>query len=153
MRDEHLDVSDITAPAERAVLYLLKRMQVDVNLRHHMIGTEAFAKLCEAEAARVGMSPEMVMEEYSTLEKHCRYDVADVVTLRKRVEGLTDDLELKSLQLDKKLSQENLCLTRLMTACQKMARNEKAIIIREATELQVDQFSDAWESMKEIVGV
>lgn len=40
---------------QAAIKYILDRIQRDADLRHHMIHTEAFRRLCAAEAAALGV--------------------------------------------------------------------------------------------------
>lgn len=67
MRDEAITTAPTLSKAEAAVSYILKRMRVDANLRHHLLGTEAFSRLCQAEAARAGKSEEEVEQLFSSL--------------------------------------------------------------------------------------
>jgi hypothetical protein len=60
MNDHDLQENTTLSLAERAVRYMLDRIRVDPDLRYLMGGTQAFAMLCEAEAARTGKSPEAV---------------------------------------------------------------------------------------------
>jgi len=46
--------------ATLAIRYLLDRIQVDPDLRWHMLGTESFALLCRAEAAFTGVPEDQV---------------------------------------------------------------------------------------------
>src|SRR5437763_1659617 len=65
MKDEGLTTRPELSLAEAAVNYLLQRIRVDADLRHHLLWTEAFAKLCLAEAHRTGESEGTVRERYS----------------------------------------------------------------------------------------
>ena len=66
MKDENITTPPGLTPAEAAVSYLLQRVQHDVDLRYHLIGIEAFYRLCVAEAQRTGQSPEHMKDVYST---------------------------------------------------------------------------------------
>jgi hypothetical protein len=66
MKDEHIQTSPTLGPAQAAVSYVLERIRRDADLRHHMIGTEAFARLCNAEAMRTGKTAEEVEARYAT---------------------------------------------------------------------------------------
>lgn len=60
---DHGDYTDRTlSPADTAVKYALDRMQRDPDLRYRLVGTQLFALLCEAEAARLGEYVEDVRE-------------------------------------------------------------------------------------------
>lgn len=65
MKDENLATAPGLSPAEAAVSYLLRRIQADADLRWHMVGTEAFARLCAAEAARTGESADAVHRRHT----------------------------------------------------------------------------------------
>lgn len=72
------------SPADSAVKYLLDRIQHDVDLRWHLVGTQAFHLLCAAEAAYLGDSVEAVEGRRSidlTPEHHRREP--EIVRLRK----------------------------------------------------------------------
>jgi hypothetical protein len=74
MRDEALTTPPHLSNSEAAVLYLLKRIRVDADLRYHMLGTEAFERLCSAEALRAGKLLDDIIDLYSTPADHCRDD-------------------------------------------------------------------------------
>jgi hypothetical protein len=57
-------------PAERAVKYLLDRVRRDPDLRWLLLGTQAFALLCEAEAARTGWTRPTVEGFYAAPFAH-----------------------------------------------------------------------------------
>jgi hypothetical protein len=63
MRDIGLQPDTELAPADQAVKYLLDRIQNDANLRYHMLHTQAFTLLVEAEAARLGMPIDAVRDK------------------------------------------------------------------------------------------
>lgn len=54
MRDEGLVASGASA-AEKAVNYILQRIAHDADLRYLLLGTQAYALLCEAEKERTGI--------------------------------------------------------------------------------------------------
>lgn len=93
MRDEGLTTPPNLNPAEAAVLYVLKRIQVDVDLRFHMLDTEAFARLCAAESQRIGKSPEQVRDQFAVLAPHCRHDKPRIQTLRQAIQETMSVLE------------------------------------------------------------
>lgn len=88
MRDEALATETSLTKAEAAVSYILQRIRVDADLRWLMIGTEAFSRLCHAEAERTGKSFDEVREEFSKLAKRCERDVPRVVAFRRLAEQL-----------------------------------------------------------------
>lgn len=92
MKDEALQTDPALSVAEQAVSYMLQRMRVDVNLRHYLIGTEAFAKLCEAEAKRIGTDAESIEAIYSQLAPHLAGHKATVVHHRDKLEKIGDAL-------------------------------------------------------------
>ena len=49
--------------ADRAIKYILDRIQHDANLRWYMINTQAHALLVEAEAKRLGVSSDELMSD------------------------------------------------------------------------------------------
>lgn len=53
------------AAAMRAIVYLLDRVQRDPDLGWHVLGTEAFALLCQAESAYTGEPVEHVRKRRS----------------------------------------------------------------------------------------
>jgi len=69
MRDEEIIIPPTLTTAQSAVLYVLKRIPLDADLRHHMLDTEAFARLCAAEAERTGKTAEDVEEFFSTSKR------------------------------------------------------------------------------------
>lgn len=77
-----------------AVQYILNRCQRDPNLRYVMADTESWSKLVAAEAAATS-------QDEDALRRHRRLDLrpphdqreADVVTLRRRVEMMEDQLD------------------------------------------------------------
>ena len=92
MRDEGLVAKKKLTRSQRAVKYLLDRIRVDADLRWKMLGTEAFALLCAAEAKRRGKLKEHVREKYSQPAEHCRGDRAQIVELREEVTKLQEKL-------------------------------------------------------------
>lgn len=92
MRDEALTTAPGLTAAESTVNYLLKRMRVDANLRYHMLHTEAFAKLCAAEAERTGKTIEAVVSIYSRPADHCRDDEPKLVELRRVAKECADTI-------------------------------------------------------------
>lgn len=54
MKDEGLTTDPALSLDAAAVNYLLQRIKVDADLRYLMLHTEAFHRLCVAEAARSG---------------------------------------------------------------------------------------------------
>lgn len=85
MRDEALTTPPQLSAAEAAVNYILQRVRVDADLRYHLLHTEAFARLCRAEAERTGKTDEEVEEHYSMLANHCKDDLPKLVKVRKAV--------------------------------------------------------------------
>lgn len=87
MRDEAITIDPgPLSLAEQAVCYLLKRIRVDVDLRWLMLHTEAFERLCIAEAQRTGEDVEKVRVLYSTMLPHCKDDEPQVVKLRRELQ-------------------------------------------------------------------
>lgn len=66
MKDEGLTTAPGLSLAHGAISYILRRIRVDADLRWHMIGTEAFHRLCAAEAERLGKPFEEIETLYST---------------------------------------------------------------------------------------
>jgi hypothetical protein len=118
MKDEGIiiDPDQPLSTSERAVLYLLRRIRLDANLRWYMLHTEAFQLLCEAESQRRHNTPQParefksddelhewfkdygekncpdgVMKFYSTPAEHCKDEVAEVVKLRKKLEAAPEE--------------------------------------------------------------
>lgn len=60
---------DSLSPAEAAVLAVLQQMRTDMDLRYSLLFTDAFCKLCAAEAARSGASVEDIEVRYSAPER------------------------------------------------------------------------------------
>jgi len=86
MIDEALRTAPTLSPAEAAVSYILQRIRVDANLRYHMLHTEAFGRLCAADALRTGKTEEEAMTTYSTPAEHCRNDKPQLIELRNGIE-------------------------------------------------------------------
>jgi hypothetical protein len=113
MRDEGelVDPNQPLSRSERAVLYTLRRIRLDANLRYYMLHTEAFQLLCEAESDRghsfrhpvkefasedelnawfrergAADCADGIMAFYSKPAEHCKDDVADVIRLEREVE-------------------------------------------------------------------
>lgn len=85
MRDENIQTPAGLTPAEAAVNHLLQRIQRDADLSWLMMGTEAFARLCAAEAGRTGETIETVTSRYQ-----CRSaDRPRLLVARELVERLT----------------------------------------------------------------
>lgn len=82
MKDGDVRPDDSLGSADRAVKYLLDRVQHDANLRWYMLHTQAYQLLLDAEAARRGMSPEAVELERRAW-KGSGDPVADVERYRK----------------------------------------------------------------------
>lgn len=57
--------ADAMTPSDEAVVYMLRRIQIDPDLRWMMLHTEAFAKLIAAQAARTGAPIENVEAQWS----------------------------------------------------------------------------------------
>lgn len=85
MRDEYISTAPRLTCAEDAILYVLKRLKVDADLRWHMLGTEAFERLCDAEAKRSGHPGEYVRALYATPATSCADDKPKLVRLRAAV--------------------------------------------------------------------
>lgn len=88
MKDVQI-VPEGSTPAERAVSYLLVRLCHDADLRWYLLNTQAFALLCEAEAARTGKTLDEVEE---SVRRQGTDDVPEVTKLRCRLInlGITD---------------------------------------------------------------
>jgi hypothetical protein len=89
------------SPADRAVKYALDRVQHDADLAYHAgFGTELFAVLCEAEAARLGGGdPGPYRDEVEDRRSvDCRAPgdrrPAEVVRLRERLDRLLEAARL-----------------------------------------------------------
>jgi hypothetical protein len=82
MKDEGLATAAELPDAEAAVNYLLQRVQVDADLRWHMLGTEAFHRLCVAEAKRTGMPVGAIEANYSIPLARCADDKPKLVACR-----------------------------------------------------------------------
>jgi len=87
MKDQHITTDPALSPAEAAVSYLLQRVRVDADLRHHLVGTEAFERLCSAEAARTGKTPDQVERDLLGLAPA---GTPRLVVLRRAVGGAVD---------------------------------------------------------------
>lgn len=85
MRDENLQTPACPSLAESAVLYLLMRLRVDPDLRWHLVGTEALARLCAAEAGRTGQSEEEVKQHYLSMAEGYTPDQAQLPRLRHKL--------------------------------------------------------------------
>lgn len=88
MRDEGLMVEPGLSAHEEAVSYILQRIRVDANLRYYLVGSEAWAKLCIAEAQRTGEDVEKVRRRTAEMLPHCRNDVPEVHKLRQDIERI-----------------------------------------------------------------
>lgn len=88
MKDEAIATPPQLSAAESAVLYLLIRIRLDVDLRWHMLDSEAFAKLCAAEAERTGKTPEEVEGIYANPPPECRDKIPELVKLRRLVDAI-----------------------------------------------------------------
>lgn len=76
-------------PAIAAVLYVLNRIQVDPDLAHHMLRTEAMHRLCLAEARRFGQELEEVRaRREEDLQPSYRKRRPDLVVAREKLERL-----------------------------------------------------------------
>lgn len=87
MPDHGLRADEKLSPADRAVKYLLNRIQSDADLRWVCgWGTQSFALLCEAEAARTGES----VDDVERRRQQITYDhrLPEVLRLRKELERL-----------------------------------------------------------------
>lgn len=77
-------------PADRAVAYLLDRLQVDPDLRFYCDPfTESFNQLCLAEAERTGETVERVKERREKV-LNPRHRKAEVVMLREELRAAED---------------------------------------------------------------
>jgi hypothetical protein len=98
MKDVHITWPPELSPAESAVLYLLKRVRHDADLRWHVLGTEAFALLCAAEAARTGKSAEEVEALYATpVDGELPQLVRCRRAIRKAIDALCDERDQRAL--------------------------------------------------------
>ena len=100
MHDAGLMTATELAPADRAVKYLLDRIQQDANLRWYMLDTQALALMCEAEAFRLGKEIETISESRSkdlTPERHRREP--DAVKLRKLVDACSHDSDILPMRV------------------------------------------------------
>lgn len=88
MPDEGIDTKPGLTPAEAAVSYMLQRIRADADLRYHMLGTEAFERLCTAEAARVGRPLGDIKVECSKPYPHRAQDRARLPAYVKLVEAI-----------------------------------------------------------------
>jgi hypothetical protein len=93
MRDEAIATAPHLTPAEAAVYYLLQRMRLDADLRHHLLDTEAFAKLCAAESRRTGTTAEAIEAVYSVPAPHCADERPKLVACRAAIGELLAALE------------------------------------------------------------
>lgn len=90
------DHGDLTAgtqlsPADNAVLYILRRIQLDANVRYYLgFGTEAFARLCRARAALTGQTEEEVRDEVLNVRPN---NVSDLEHAQRRIEALEIGVE------------------------------------------------------------
>lgn len=80
-------------PVYGAVRYLLDRVQTDPDLRYLLLGSEAFARLCQAEAHATGrpLGEVRSARERDAQPAHRRRE-PDVLALKRRVEQLEDEL-------------------------------------------------------------
>lgn len=93
MRDEAIAIAPHLSAAEAAVIYVLKRVKVDADLRHHMLHTEAFSRLCQAEAAQIGKTEDEVMDNYSTPAEHCKDEKPKLVICRQLLDEIAEIAE------------------------------------------------------------
>lgn len=111
MKDQMLSIPAGLNAAEAAVLYVLKRVRVDADLRWHMLHTEAFERLCNAEAQRTRKALEDVENQYGTPAND---DKAKLPELRRKVEDLEargKAPEITAAELSQALrSERNRCI-------------------------------------------
>jgi hypothetical protein len=128
MRDEGLTVGSQLEHAQAAVKYILKRITVDPDLRHHMIGTEAYDRLCLAEASRIGKTLDQVKEAYWELAPHCRGERAQLVEMRERLEAL--EAENDDATYDEVHGAEDFILNFIENYCGRKARHEAELKLK-----------------------
>lgn len=77
-------------PADRAVAYMLDRLQVNPDVRYYCgPGSETFAQLCAAEAERTGETVEQVKERRSKdLQPKYSKREAEVLKLREQLDAV-----------------------------------------------------------------
>ena len=97
-------------PADRAVAYMLDRLQVNPDVRFYCgPGTETFSQLCAAEAARTGETVEAVRERRSKdLQPNYSKRVADVVKLREQL----DAVEINESDVESAIAEKSLAEAR-----------------------------------------
>jgi hypothetical protein len=91
MKDEAIRIAPCPTDAQAAILYVLTRCQLDLNLRHYMVHTEAFTRLCDAEAKRTGEDLEVVEDRFSQPKREGR---ADIVKARELFHSIRQKIEL-----------------------------------------------------------
>ncbi len=89
MKDHSLPTPPGLSAAEAAVSYVLRRIQLDADLRWHMLHTQTFELLCTAEALLAGKTKEEIAALFSTPAND---DKAQLPELRERVRDLESDL-------------------------------------------------------------
>lgn len=135
MRERILGEGPPTAPvvapvdpdwaAHTAVRYVLDRIQVDPDLRWLMLGTEAFAMLCQAEAAYVDDPLERVMNlREQDLQPEHRKRLPAVTLYRKMLADLlVAGNEILAARLDGRLDYRDVTLfDRLIVALDNVER-------------------------------
>jgi hypothetical protein len=87
--------TDERTTADDAVSYLLQRYQTDPDLRWILSHTEAFRRLCRAEAERTGESPECVADRRSVdLQPRHRRRSARLPTALRHLEAISNAARL-----------------------------------------------------------
>ena len=93
MKDEGLMSEVGCTKPEQAVGYVLRRIQLDADLRYHMIGTEAFRLLCEAQAERTGETVECIKAMYSRPSNHDLSRLTETRrAIRRAINSIKDNL-------------------------------------------------------------
>lgn len=87
--------TDEVTTADRAVSFLLHQYQIDPDLRWELKHTEAFRRLCQAEAERTGEPPECVAERRSVdLQPRHRRRSARLPSALRHLEALSNAARL-----------------------------------------------------------
>jgi hypothetical protein len=102
--------------AEGAVLYLLRRIARDPGLRWLMLHTQAFGKLCEAEALRTETTVDAVEKKYGV---PCQEGSVELVRLRKVKEAAETLIEFIEQDGGKLLFKESSVVLDLRAALSK----------------------------------
>lgn len=94
MRDEGITTDPSLSLADQAVNYVLRRVQLDADLRWHMVGTEAYHRLCVADAARRGRDVDVVKDQWATPPDRLKGEKARLPEAEKKIRDLEYKLDV-----------------------------------------------------------